>query len=72
MKADNKSEQFEVRGHVARYVIDVVDAVAMHQSAGVQRRVARFEVVRGILMAWADQKMREAALIGRLTGNGKP
>ena len=72
MKAENNGEQFELRGHVARYVIDVVDAVAMHQSAGVQRRVSRFEVVRSILEAWADQKMREATLIGRLTGNGKP
>ncbi len=72
MTTERQRDKVELRGHVARYVIDVVDAVAIHQSAGVQQRVARFEVVRGILEAWADQKIREAVLIGRLTGNGKP
>ena len=66
----SKREKVELRGYVARYIIDVVDAVATLESAAKQRRVERIEVVRGILKAWADKKIREAAVIGRVAGNG--
>ena len=62
-----KDDQVEVRGLVPRYVVDVVDAVAIYKS------VDRIEVVRLVLQEWAEQKMREAELIGRLVaGNDKP
>lgn len=53
----------EVRGMVPRYVVDVVDAVAIHKG------VDRIEVVRIVLKEWADEKLKEAALIARTAGN---
>ena len=46
-----------------RYVVDVVDAVAIYKG------VDRIEVMRNILKGWADEKIREAALIARMAGN---
>lgn len=53
-------DQVEVRGLVPRYVVDVVDAVAIYKG------VDRIEVVRIVLKEWAEEKIREAALIGRM------
>lgn len=53
----------ELRGLVPRYVVDVVDAVAIY------RGVDRIEVVRLVLKEWADQKLKEAKLIARMAGN---
>ena len=55
-----KRDQVELRGLVPRYVVDVVDAVAIYKG------LDRIEVVRLVLQEWADQKMREAKLIGRM------
>ena len=52
-----------MRGMVPRYVVDVVDAVAIHKG------VDRIEVVRIVLKEWADEKLKEAALIARTAGN---
>lgn len=60
-----KRDQVELRGLVPRYVVDVVDAVAIYKG------LDRIEVVRLVLQEWAEQKMREAELIGRMV-EGKP
>ena len=52
----------ELRGQVPRYVVDVVDAVAIYKG------VDRIEVVRLVLKEWADQKLKEAELIARMAG----
>ena len=52
----------ELRGLVPRYVVDVVDAVAIYKS------VDRIEVVRIVLKEWADEKLKEAALIRSMAG----
>jgi hypothetical protein len=52
----------ELRGLVPRYVVDVVDAVAIY------RGVDRIEVVRLVLKEWADEKRKEAELIARMAG----
>ena len=55
-----KHDQVELRGLVPRYVVDVVDAVAIYKG------VDRIEVVRTALKQWAEEKIREAELIGRM------
>ena len=57
------NDHIEVRGLLPRYVVDVVDSVAIYKG------VARIEVVRIVLKEWADEKLKEAALIARLAGN---
>lgn len=56
------ADPVELCGLVPRYVVDVVDAVAIY------RAVDRIEVVRLVLKEWADQKLKEAELIARMAG----
>lgn len=50
----------EVRGPISRRVINVIDAIAIHQ------RTDRISVLRSVLSAWADDRVREADLIRRV------
>lgn len=51
----------ELRGQVPKLIVDVLDAVSL------TKRVNRWELVNEILSAYADDRMREATAIMRVT-----
>lgn len=62
-----ETELVELRGLMPRYVIDVIDAVAIH------KRVDRMAVACAVLQTWADQKLHESTLLERVArSNGSP
>ena len=52
----------ELRGHVSRESIDVIDAVVAANPG-----MNRMDLVDDILKSWAKQKVHEAILIQRVT-----
>lgn len=54
-------EAVELRGKCPRWVVDVLDAVAM------ARKEDRTEVVNRVLEKWAQGKIHESMLIQRVT-----
>ncbi|MCC6530946.1 MAG: hypothetical protein IT531_00215 [Burkholderiales bacterium] len=52
--------QVELRGHVDKDIIDVIDAVS------IARDVTRIDVVEEVLRRWADERVKEAKLMNRL------
>lgn len=58
--------EVELRGPCPKWIVEVLDAVAM------AREISRTEQVAIVLGEWADKRMLEATLIGRVTrGNGR-
>lgn len=55
-------EPVELRGDVERTIVDVLDAVAMHQG------ISRIDLVEKILKAWVDDKLHECTLVVRVAG----
>jgi len=56
------TDQVELRGMVARQIIDVIDAVSM------ARRQSRVELVEEILRAWSETRLHEANLVNAVAG----
>lgn len=55
----------ELRGKAPRTVVGVLDAISSAQ------RKDRWELVNEILSGWADDRMREATAVLRVTGLGE-
>lgn len=51
----------ELRGQAPRLIVDVLDAVSA------SRRISRWELVNEILEHYADDRMREATAVLRVT-----
>ena len=53
--------KIELRGHVARDITDVLDAVA------IARGLSRMDVVEEVLAEWMARKVHESTLVLRIT-----
>ena len=60
LQLQRQNDFVEIRGLVPYWIINVIDAMAIHQ------RSDRIAVVRSVLGAWAEGKLQEAELISRV------